>query len=279
MREPTLRDQAPRGRAVWRRAPGARHTPRVIKVGGRVLADPRLPAALMAAWRAAPRALCIVHGGGDDVSALQRRLGHAPPVFHDGRRSTTAADVEVVRMALSATANKRLVAALVTEGVPALGCSGEDAGLLTARPLDAARYGRVGTPCGVHTALLRHLLRGGYLPVIAPLARDAADAGGLNVNADDAAAAIAAALGATELMLLSDVPGVRAGREVVPVLEPAPARALIHRGAASDGMVAKLEAGLAALAAGVPRVRIGDLGMLLDGAHGTALVASAGCAT
>ncbi|MDQ3949685.1 MAG: acetylglutamate kinase, partial [Gemmatimonadota bacterium] len=161
----------------------------VVKVGGRAQSDPALIRALAAAWAAAPGSLVVVHGGGDEVSALQRALGVAP-TFVGGRRVTSADDIDVLRMALSGSANKRLVSALVSRGLPAVGLSGEDAALLTAAPLDPERLGCVGDPRQVNVALLRHLLGGGYLPVVSPLSRSeaaaAADSVALNVNGDDA---------------------------------------------------------------------------------------------
>ncbi|HVE79003.1 MAG TPA: acetylglutamate kinase [Gemmatimonadaceae bacterium] len=253
---------------------------RVIKVGGRAQEDPALARALAAAWRAAPASLCVVHGGGGELSALQRRLG-GEPRFVGGRRVTSAADIELARMALSGAANKRLVARLVALGVPATGLSGEDAGLLTAEPFDSGALGLVGGAPRADATLLRHLLAGGYLPVVSPLGRpraasDASDPGraadeALNVNGDDAAAAIAVALGAAELLLLSDVPGVLDGRRPVATLDPDRAAALVAGGTAVGGMAAKLEAALAALEGGVPRVRIGDAALLDDAGAGTTL--------
>jgi acetylglutamate kinase len=243
---------------------------RVVKVGGRPQGDPALPGALAAAWRAAPGALCVVHGGGDEISALQRALG-LQPRFVGGRRVTTDEDVDVVRMALSGASNKRLVAALVGEGVGAVGVSGEDAALLVARVAAGGSLGRVGAPERVNPALVRCLLAGGLLPVISPLGRDAEDGRPLNVNGDDAAAAIAAALGAAELLLLADVPGVVADGVPLATLDPLDADRLIAGGVATGGMAAKLQAAVAAVRAGVPTVRIGDLAALADPARGTAV--------
>lgn len=245
----------------------------VVKVGGRVQLDPALAPALAALWARSGGALVVVHGGGDEASALMRRLGQEP-TFVGGRRVTSEGDIELLRMALSGSANKRLVAALVGAGVPAVGISGEDAGLLEARVTAGGALGRVGEPRCAGAGLLAHLLAGGFLPVVSPLARDA-DAGAsdgtagaaLNVNADDAAAAIAAGLGAAELLLVSDVPAVLDGGRPVASLGSDAARALIARGVAAGGMAAKLEAALAALDAGVPRVRVGGLG-LIAGATG-----------
>lgn len=248
---------------------------RVVKVGGRVQADPSLAARLAEAWRAGAGALCVVHGGGDEMTALQGRLGEAP-TFVGGRRVTTPADVELLRMALSGAANKRLVAQLVAQGVPAVGISGEDAGLIGAAPIDRARLGEVGAPAAVQPDVLRHLLAGGYLPVVSPVSRDAGAAApqALNVNADDAAAAIAAALGAAELLLVSDVSGVRDETGVRERLDADEAMALVRRGTAAGGMAPKLEAALAALGGGVDVVRVGNLSMLGAPTAGTSIVSS-----
>ena len=233
---------------------------RVIKVGGRPQRDPTLPVALSAAHRQSPGSMVVVHGGGDDVSMLQRLHG-ATAEFRSGRRVTSSLDLEIIRMALSGSANKRLVSALVSAGVPAVGVSGEDASLLTATALDPATYGYVGAPSAVNVELLRHLLSGGYLPVLSPVSRSADASVGptLNVNGDDAAAAIAIALDADELLLVSDVSGVLVDGAAVPALTPDDVQRLLNDGTAQGGMSAKLQAALAALAGGVELVRISDI--------------------
>ena len=243
---------------------------RVVKIGGRVQSERGLAAALAAAWRRAPGALVVVHGGGDEVSALQRRLG-GEPAFAGGRRITRDEDVELLRMVLSGLANKRLVSALTGEGVEAVGVSGEDASLLLAEPADLAPLGRVGRVRRVNVRFLWELLDGAFLPVVSPLATAHDGSGALNVNGDDAASAIAVALDADELLLVADVPGVLLDGEAAATLDEAAARAAIASGEARGGMAAKLEAALAALAHGVPRVRIGDLAALDDPARGTAV--------
>lgn len=245
---------------------------RVIKVGGRPQLDPALPAALAAAHRAAPGALVVVHGGGDEVSTLQTLYG-VVATFSGGRRVTSALDLDIVRMALSGSANKRLVAALNDVSVPALGLSGEDAGLLRATPTDRARFGFVGTPATVNVALLRHLLDGGYLPVVSPVSRSDDPAAGatLNVNGDDAAAAIAVAVAADELLLVSDVDGVRVQGTAVARLDAEAAQQLVDDGTAAGGMAAKLQAALAALEGGVARVRISDIAAIGTIDRGTVL--------
>ena len=245
---------------------------RVIKVGGRPQLDPVLPAALAAAHRAAPGSLVVVHGGGDEVSTLQQLYGVVAQ-FSGGRRVTSALDLDIIRMALSGSANKRLVAALNDAAVPALGLSGEDAGLLLATPADRAQFGFVGTPSTVNVALLRHLTNGGYLPVLSPVSRsdDSTVGATLNVNGDDAASAIAVALAADELLLVSDVEGVRVAGAAVARLDVDEAQRLVEDGTAAGGMAAKLQAAMVALEGGVGRVRISDIAAIGQRDRGTVL--------
>lgn len=243
---------------------------RVIKVGGRVQSDPRLPGAIATAWRESKGNLIVVHGGGDEISTLQRVLGHQPE-FTGGRRITAAHDLEVLRMALSGSSNKRLVSALVNVGVPAIGLSGEDAGLITAARAVPATLGHVGMPSAVRTSLLHMLLREGYLPVISPLSRSDVDGAPLNVNGDDAASAIAVAVGAVDLLLVADVAGVIDRSAVLDSLDADGARAMIAAGSAGGGMAAKLEAALHALHSNVRSVRIGGLDAIADPAAGTSI--------
>ncbi len=245
---------------------------RVVKVGGRVQSDPAVAARIAEVWDPEARSLVLVHGGGDEVTALQDAFGLTSE-FVDGRRVTSARDMEIVRMGLSGSANKRLVSALVHEGVRALGLSGEDASLIAAIPVDPERLGHVGEVQRVNVSLLRHLLDGGYLPVISPVSRNVALELGpaLNVNADDAAAAVAAALGATELLLISDVPGILEGERTLAEVGADAARDLVRRKTAIGGMAAKVNAALTALRGGVQRVRVGDLSMLADATRGTAI--------
>jgi acetylglutamate kinase len=144
--------------------------------------------------------------------------------------------------------------------------------VLRATPIDVATFGYAGTPTTVDRRLIAALLSQHFLPVISPVAThaDPAVGGALNVNGDDAAAAIAAALGATELFLLADVPGVLdAERARIAQLTLATARELVASGVAGGGMAAKLDACAIALNGGVSRVRIGDLAALGDAGLGT----------
>lgn len=245
---------------------------RVIKIGGRAQGDARLVPALAAAARDAR--VVVVHGGGDELSALQRSM-NVEPQFIDGRRVTSAADLEMVRMVLSGTINKRLVAQLTGAGVRAVGISGEDGGLLTAKLADP-RFGRVGREVFSDASVVAHLLNGGWVPVISPLAREqgSANNAGLNVNGDDAAATIAAGLGADELVFVADVPGVLDDGALVTSLDIEGARDLAERGVAQGGMRAKLEAAETALRSGVRRVRVTGLDGINDRAAGTTITLS-----
>jgi len=245
---------------------------RVVKIGGRAQSSPDLAERIASAWRESPGSFCVVHGGGDRISEFQRRIG-LEPLFVDGRRVTTRQDMEIVQMVLSGLVNKELVAAFVAAGVHAVGISGEDAGTITATPIDSTGLGRAGKPVAVRSDLIEMLLNGGYLPVISPLAsEDGATGEALNVNADDAAAAIAIALAASELLLVADVEGVldETGKRIE-CLAQSDAGELIQNGVINRGMRAKLEAGFAALAGGVGRVRISTLDGLTDAARGTLL--------
>lgn len=244
---------------------------RVLKIGGRAQNDPNLARAVHIA--AAENGIVVVHGGGDEVSALQRRMGMTPK-FYGGRRVTTTDDLAIVQMVLSGSVNKRLVSAFVGAGVRAVGISGEDDGLLTARATARETLGEVGEPSRVETALLELLVDAGYVPVVSPLARDAATGGTLNVNGDDAAAEIAIAMRASELMLVADVPGVMTSGTVIAELDVERAAALIEDGTAREGMAAKLQAARRAVERGVARVRIGNLAAVQSATAGTVITLS-----
>jgi acetylglutamate kinase len=244
---------------------------RVLKIGGRAQSDPGLATAVRHA--AGQGRIVVVHGGGDEVSALQRRLGMTP-TFHGGRRVTTVDDLEIVRMVLSGSANKRLVATFVSEGIRAVGISGEDDGLLCAGVSSRETLGEVGAPSRVDARLLDLLVSAGYVPVVSPLARDDETGSTLNVNGDDAAAAIASAMGAEELVLIADVPGVIADGVVVPELDLEQAAALVHNGTAREGMAAKLQAARRAVELGVSRVRIGNIAAIESATAGTVITLS-----
>jgi acetylglutamate kinase len=248
-----------------------------VKLGGRVQSSPELIPALAAWWKRMPGSFAVVHGGGDEVSAFQRQLGREPSLVN-GRRITSEEDVDLVRMVLSGSSNKRLVTALVAAGVPTAGVSGEDGGMIEAEPIDLEAYGRAGKPVSIRTELIDTLIGAGFLAVISPVARDTTSVHGaaLNVNGDDAAGAIAAAMQA-ELWMISDVSGVLdAEKKVLESLNFAEMAGLVTSGVVNKGMHAKLEAGFSALEHGAAAVRIAGLEAIMkpDSKHGTHLTAS-----
>ena len=249
---------------------------RILKIGGRAQGDPIFASVVREAWAAAGGALCVIHGGGDEVSAMQRALGREA-AFVGGRRVTSQGDLELLRMVLSGVVNKRLVSSLVDADVPAVGLSGEDAALIGAEFIDRAVLGYAGRPVSVNKDLLVALMNSGYVPVISPVAfnTERGVAGALNVNGDDAAAAIAAAIGASELIFVVDVEGVLDGEhQVVSSLTVEQAREMIANGTAAAGMAAKLESAETALINGVSSVRICSLRGVGDPGVGTFLTQS-----
>jgi acetylglutamate kinase len=245
---------------------------KVIKLGGRVQSDPALAPLIAQMWKSDPGSFCIVHGGGDEITLLQRSLGREPS-FINGRRVTTVEDIDLVRMVLSGSANKRLVTAISAAGIPAVGISGEDAGMLLAEPIDIEKFGLAGTPVKADIGLIEALLAAGFLPVISPVATntDSPSREMLNVNGDDAAATIAGALSA-ELWLVADVEGVLdSNRVVIPALDQAMAESLVADRTVNRGMHAKLEAGFAALSRGAPAVRVAGMDALAGNGAGTLL--------
>lgn len=242
-------------------------TARIVKVGGNRADDAGWIREVAAGVAASRVPTVLVHGGGKDVTVLQRAMG-LEPEWREGLRVTTPRVMEVVRLVLSGGVNKRWVAALIDAGADALGISGEDGGVLRGDVLLGGTLGRAGEVKEVRTALLHGWLAEGITPVLSPVTRGA-DGGGLNVNADDAATAVAAAMGAAELLFVSDVPGVKADGAWVDALDGEAAEALLESGQAAGGMRPKLRAAMRAAAAGVARVRIGDVGMLTDDRAGT----------
>jgi acetylglutamate kinase len=245
---------------------------RVIKIGGNRADDAGWIAEVAQAVAASKVPTVLVHGGGKDVTELQRALG-IEPEWRDGLRVTTPRVLEVVRMVLSGGVNKRWVAALIGAGADAAGISGEDGGLLRGQPLQGGALGRAGEVTEVRTELLDAWLERGITPVVSPVTRGP-DGDGLNVNADDAAAAVASWMRAAELLFVSDVPGVKAGGAWTGELDGSAADALLESGEAAGGMRPKLRAAMRARAAGVGRVRIGAVEMITDDGAGTRIETS-----
>jgi acetylglutamate kinase len=236
---------------------------RVIKIGGNELNKPGFLDELarqIAALKAADNdPLIVVHGGGQDIATLQTRLG-IEPVKVDGLRVTDAESLAVAQMVLSGHTNKAIVVALLAAGLDAVGFSGVDGGLLRCRKKEhpTADLGLVGEIVHVRANMLRHFIDHGILPVISPISLGE-DGLTYNVNADEAAGAIAGALSAGVLDFVSNVPGVLRDGGIIGRLSPAQAEALIDGGVVTDGMIPKVRTALAAIGYGVPSVRIVDL--------------------
>jgi acetylglutamate kinase len=244
----------------------------VIKIGGNELEKPDFLQNLAEALRNFDECPVIVHGGGSAVDALQARLG-LEPVKVQGLRHTDAATLEIALMTLCGSISKQIVATLIKSGISAVGLCGIDGGLLRARKLSHSEVdlGFVGEVTKVHTSLLHSLCALGFTPVISPISLGS-DGQILNVNADQAASAIALALKAERLNFVSNVPGVLFGSEVLPRLHAQQAEEMIASGLIKDGMVPKVRAALKTLQLGVPNVRIVDLPALTT-PGGTTLVA------
>lgn len=238
--------------------------PRVLKVGGQEL-ERESDLRALAAWLAAlPERLVVVHGGGRGIDALLARLGAAPEKI-DGLRRTDAATLEAVVMTLCGSARLGLVRALQAAGRDAIGLSGVDGGLLRCRPHPrAAELGRVGAVTSVRVDLLDRLAAAGLTPVLSPVCLGM-DHEIYNVNADDVAAAVAAALGAPRLDFLTDLPGVMVEGRPLALLDAADAARLRDSGAIHGGMLPKLSAAFEALRRGVPAVHLTDLAGLAAG--------------
>jgi acetylglutamate kinase len=246
---------------------------KVVKIGGNELDRPDWVDACARALKGIGPAV-VVHGGGHAVSDWSHRLG-LPVEKKDGLRRTTPEIAEVVEMVLGGPVNRLLVSALRQAGLDAIGLCGVDGGLLTAQPLQNGELGEVGEIVNVRASLLQSLLLAGLTPVVAPVAPSlTSPVRPLNVNADQAAAAVAAALGAQELLFVSDVPGVTVDGVTQPTLAAAEIEQIIEGGVATGGMAAKLRAATFALQAGVRAVRIGDLDMLGTATAGTRLLAT-----
>ncbi len=211
----------------------------------------------------------IVHGGGPQIAAMLERL-NIKSNFKNGLRVTDAQTIEVVEMVLAGAINKQIVTALNAAGGTAVGLSGKDGDLLVAKKTrskakdptsnveKAVNLGFVGTPQKVNSHILDVMLASDIIPVIAPIATSA-NGQTLNVNADTAAGAIAAALGAERLLMLTDVDGVKDKKgKLIERLSKAQAARLIKNGTAQGGMIPKLQTAIDAVKNGVAATAILD---------------------
>ena len=204
----------------------------------------------------------LVHGGGPQVDAMLRRVGKEPE-FRDGLRVTDAETLEIVRMVLVGKINRDLVAIINSQAGDdpvAVGVSGEDAGLLTVTPADPA-FGFVGNVTNVRAELIHRLLDDGLTPVISTVGANA-DGQPYNVNADEAARAIAVAMAAEKIVYLTAAPGLLENVEdeatLVPRLTAAQLRARLGSGSVGQGMIPKLKSCADAVDQGVGFAHIID---------------------
>ena len=250
----------------------------VIKLGGALLAQD-----LSSFWTGLEQLseaaeIVLVHGGGPQTTALAAKLGHTPTIV-EGRRVTTDTDLEILQWVIRGELNSALVAAAHSNGLRAVGLSGADGGILrvTKRPPwdingEQVDFGHVGDVDRIDPTLLLALLHAGMMPILCPPGVD--DAGQLyNVNADTIALEVAAAIGASELMLLTEAGAVLdAEKNPIRRLTPTAAKQGVKDGWIAGGMKVKTDIGGWALEKGICTVWIAHPDSLMDRANATQII-------
>ncbi len=208
----------------------------------------------------------VVHGGGPQISQMMKRLGKEP-TFVEGVRVTDAETMEIVEMVLGGVINKEIVAMIQRQGGKAVGLTGKDGRLITAKPIKSAGphgekrgsgLGLVGEVEAIDPQILASLEEDRFIPIIAPVGAGK-DGKTYNINADWVAGAIAAALKAEKLLILTDVAGIlNDQRKLIPTLSKKDLSKLIKRGVITEGMLPKVQACLTALEGGVSKTHIID---------------------
>ena len=232
----------------------------VVKFGGNAMGDDEAMAEFardMVLMRQVGVNPVVVHGGGPMINDMLQKLG-IESEWVRGKRVTDKATVEVVEMVLAGLVNKRIVQAINDQGGRAVGICGKDDDLMVCEP-DDPELGFVGRPVEMNVQVIRDLYNAGIIPVIAPVGTGVNDNETFNVNGDTAAGAIAGALKADRLLLLTDVPGVKnKDGEVLTELTSEQVRNLIADGTIAGGMIPKTETALDAIDKGVRGVVILD---------------------
>ena len=236
----------------------------VIKYGGAAMQDCALKQKVMqdiVLMKYVGMHPIVVHGGGPDINAMLKRLD-IKSSFIDGLRVTDLDTMEIVEMVLGGKVNKEIVTGLNASGGKAIGISGKDDGLLKARPIDdTGKMGFVGEVCQVNPQIIETLIENGYIPVIAPIGIDN-EQQSYNINADLAAAALAVALKADKLVLLTDVPGLlqnpKDSESLISVLKVSQVPDYIADGTIAGGMIPKVQCCVEAVTGGVGRTHIID---------------------
>jgi len=237
----------------------------VVKYGGNAMIDEDLKMQVMqdiALLHYVGIRTILVHGGGPEISAMMKQMGHES-TFIAGLRVTDATTMEIVEMVLTGKTNKAIVTMLNRQGAKAVGLSGKDANLIQAYQMESPHgdLGFVGEVAQVNPGILHLLSANGYIPGISSVAIGP-DGASYNVNADHVAGHIAAAVGAAKLVLLTDVEGLYADyadkSSLIQRMDTDQAAAMIASGAAERGMIPKLEACIAAIEGGVSRAHLID---------------------
>ncbi|MCI6755632.1 MAG: acetylglutamate kinase [Lachnospiraceae bacterium] len=201
----------------------------------------------------------VVHGGGPEISSLMKRLGKVPQ-FIDGLRVTDQETVDIAEMVLAGKVNKSLVSLLQTKGGRAIGVSGMDGRLIEAKLKDP-RYGYVGDVTRINPQMITDMLDDGYIPVVSTLGWDK-EGHIYNINGDTAAGAIAAAIGAERMIMMTDISGIMRDKDdpdsLIQELTVSEAQALCQNGVVQGGMIPKVECCIDALEHGVKAVVIID---------------------
>ncbi len=236
----------------------------VVKYGGNTMLDEELKHASMqdiVLLTLAGIRVVLVHGGGPEINANLKRMG-VEPNFVDGLRVTDEQTMEVVQMTLAGKLNKDIAVDINRIGGRAIGICGADGGLIRARVKDGGKYGLTGEITKIDPQPVLKLLESGYIPVISTVAMGDGEEEMLNVNADTAAASIAAALGAEKLILLTDVKGIlrdiKDDNSLIASIELREIKALRGEGIISGGMIPKVECCEMAMRAGVKYAHIID---------------------
>jgi acetylglutamate kinase len=250
----------------------------VLKVGGNELDDESFLFGLAKAVQAVIAEgyfPVIVHGGGKAVTELGARLGIVEQRI-EGLRVTDEASLDVAEMVLSGLMNKRIVRLLVNAGVRAAGISGVDDGTIYVEKMwhPLGDLGRVGEVQDVDDYLLRTLIAAKIVPVVSPISFGALDALSYNVNADHAATAIAAKLGAIKLVFISNVPGILVAGRVVRAVTAGQAESWIEEGIIFGGMIPKVRSAINVVRGGVAQAVITNLAGVQDGT-GTGIIGAA----
>ena len=256
----------------------------VVKYGGAAMTDPELKRKVLTdivllAMASIP--IVIVHGGGPEINGWLGKMNIAPS-FVDGLRYTDGEVMDVVQMTLAGKISKELVAMIHELGGKAMSLSGMDGNLMQARQLDP-KYGQVGELTAINPEIIQMALQNGYIPIISTVATGLGGCS-YNINADTAASALAAALGAEALILLTDVKGILKDPQdqdsLIKEMHVSQIPVLIKSGAITGGMIPKLECSERAIRRGVKAVHILDgriphsilMEILTDGGVGTMIL-------